>query len=273
MLRVGRGLLRKAPCTAPCHVAFSSEAREFVTAESLVAVVEASPPSVTYRTTGGTVSAWHDVPLFSSEHGAPFVNFVTEIPRYTTAKMEIATTVAGNPIVQDEKAGAPRHYHGPIFWNYGCLPQTWEDPDIKGDAALNGAGGDNDPLDVVEIGGRALRMGSVTAVKPLGVLAMLDDGELDWKLLAIGVDDPLCEQLHDVADVEALCPGVVSGVREWFRWYKTPDGKPPCEFGHGGAALGAEEARRVIADTHEHWCALVEGRANAGKLWLGEQPR
>lgn len=19
-------------------------------------------------------------------------------------------------------------YHGPIFWNYGCLPQTWENP-------------------------------------------------------------------------------------------------------------------------------------------------
>jgi len=22
----------------------------------------------------------------------------------------------------------PSFYHGPIFWNYGLLPQTWEDP-------------------------------------------------------------------------------------------------------------------------------------------------
>jgi len=235
------------------------------------------PPSVHYFSSserGGDgeaatpVSPWHDAPLFSVDHGAPFVNFITEIPRYTTAKMEIDTAARCNPIVQDEKNGAPRHYHGPIFWNYGCLPQTWEDPNVPGDAAVNGALGDNDPLDVVEIGSRALLMGSITAVKPLGCLAMLDDGELDWKLLAIGVDDPLCEQLHDVADVEALCPGVVSGVREWFRWYKTPDGKPPCAFGHGEVALGAEHARAVIAETHEHWTALVEGRADPGKLCI-----
>jgi hypothetical protein len=29
-----------------------------------------------------------------------------------------------NPIKQDEKKGKARLYHGPIFWNYGCLPQT-----------------------------------------------------------------------------------------------------------------------------------------------------
>ena len=47
------------------------------------------------------------------------------IPRMTNKKMEVATKVEGNPIMQDEKKGKPRLYHGPIFWNYGCLPQTW----------------------------------------------------------------------------------------------------------------------------------------------------
>lgn len=42
--------------------------------------------------------------------------------------------------------------------------------------------GDNDPIDVVEIGSKALAMGTVAEVKPLGVLAMIDDGELDWKV-------------------------------------------------------------------------------------------
>ena len=42
--------------------------------------------------------------------------------------------------------------------------------------------GDNDPVDVVEIGEAECAMGSVTPVKPLGVLAMIDDGELDWKV-------------------------------------------------------------------------------------------
>jgi len=43
---------------------------------------------------------------------------------------------------------------------------------------------------VVEIGGAALAMGSVTAVKPVGVYAMIDDGELDWKVIAIAANDP-----------------------------------------------------------------------------------
>ena len=43
--------------------------------------------------------------------------------------------------------------------------------------------GDNDPVDVVEIGSEALVCGGVYKVKPLAVLAMIDDGELDWKVI------------------------------------------------------------------------------------------
>ena len=49
-------------------------------------------------------------------------------------------------------------------------------------------------------------------VKALGALAMIDDGELDWKIIAINEDDPLFSQLNDVADVEAKLPGVISGA-------------------------------------------------------------
>ena len=63
-------------------------------------------------------------------------------------KMEVDTKAPGNPIKQDEKKGKARLYHGPIFWNYGCLPQTWEDPNVKGNADVDGAFGDDDPVDV-----------------------------------------------------------------------------------------------------------------------------
>ncbi len=36
-------------------------------------------------------------------------------------------------------------------------------------------------MDVVEIGSETLVSGGVYAVKPLAILAMIDDGELDWK--------------------------------------------------------------------------------------------
>jgi len=47
---------------------------------------------------------------------------------------------------------------GDIFFNYGCFPQTWEDPTyVHPDA--EGCRGDNDPLDVCEIGARIIRPG------------------------------------------------------------------------------------------------------------------
>ena len=64
--------------------------------------------------------------------------------------------------------------------------------------------GDNDPVDVVEIGSKALATGSVHPVKPLAVLAMIDDGELDWKIIAIKADDPKAASVNDVEDVDRL---------------------------------------------------------------------
>ena len=100
------------------------------------------------------------------------------MPSARATCLQIATKVEGNPIMQDEKKGKARLYHGPIFWNYGCLPQTWEDPNVKGDADVGGAFGDDDPVDVVEIGAASQEMGAVVPVKPLGVLSMIDDGEV-----------------------------------------------------------------------------------------------
>jgi len=221
--------------------------------------------SMTFMEDGEVISPWHDIPL---EAGDGMYNMLTEIPKMTLKKMEVDTKSEKNPIKQDEKKGKARLYHGPIFWNYGCLPQTWEDPNVKGGEEVDGCFGDNDPLDVVEIGSASLAMGSVTPVKPLGVLSMIDDGELDWKLIAISATDEHASEINDVGDIEKFYPGTVSGIREWFRWYKTPDDKPVNAFGHGEKALGAAEAVEVIKETNEFYKALMEGKTDAGKLWL-----
>ena len=57
-------------------------------------------------------------------------------------------------------------------------------------------------MDVVEIGSEHLQMGGVYPVKPLAVLAMIDDGELDWKVACIRADDPKADSVNDVEDVE-----------------------------------------------------------------------
>lgn len=62
--------------------------------------------------------------------------------------------------------------------------------------------GDNDPVDVVEIGGTPLETAGVYSVKALGAYAMIDDGELDWKVICIRADNPLAPKLNDITDVE-----------------------------------------------------------------------
>lgn len=63
----------------------------------------------------------------------------------------------------------------------------------------------------MEISSTSLSIGSITPVKVLGALAMVDDGELDWKLLTINENDPLYSQLNDISDIERTLPGYISG--------------------------------------------------------------
>ena len=135
---------------------------------------------------------------------------VVEVPRWSNAKMEIDTKAPLNPIVQDQKNDKLRFvanvfpYHGYIF-NYGAIPQTWEDPNHT-DQWTNYKG-DKDPIDVCEIGSKIQPTGAVIQVKVLGVFALIDDEETDWKLICIDVTDPLAEKLNDIEDVDTEMPG------------------------------------------------------------------
>ena len=128
------------------------------------------------------LSLWHDVPLVAEGGQKNLFNFICEIPKCTRKKFEVATTEGATPIKQDEKKGVLREFKkGDIFFNYGCFPRTWEDP--RHVSPDTGYPGDNDPLDVCEIGLRQVQTGEIRPVKVLGVLAMIDDDETDWKVV------------------------------------------------------------------------------------------
>jgi 3'-phosphoadenosine 5'-phosphosulfate synthase len=122
--------------------------------------------------TGAVISPWHQIPLRPAGAPSNEVSFVCEIPRGATAKLEVNKKVPHNPIMQDTKKGELRYYtYGASFFNYGMLPQTWEDPAKSG---FNGTVGDNDPLDVMELGSRTCKVGEVRTVKILGDLELID---------------------------------------------------------------------------------------------------
>eukprot|EP00753_Platysulcus_tardus_P015057 PLAT4750.1.p1 GENE.PLAT4750.1~~PLAT4750.1.p1 ORF type:complete len:272 (+),score=70.20 PLAT4750.1:39-854(+) len=227
---------------------------------------------------GKPVSAIHDIPLESEaavSDGTPpsrLLHAVIEVPRGTSAKMEVLDDEDWNPLAQDStKDGRPRFYGRPSAVNYGFLPQTWEDPRPAARHEATGALGDGDPLDICELGSLQTQRGELLDVKLLGALALLDEGELDWKLLVLNVNDPLAPFIHDIDDLQRHMPGRVDAVRHWFRVYKTSDGKPENEYAFEGRALGASEAEEVVAGCHRHWQSWMEhafppdGKAPAGK--------
>ena len=116
--------------------------------------------------------------------------------------LQMSMSVTLNPMKQDVKKGKMRFvsncfpYHGYI-WNYGALPQVRVAAlcvcvcvcEAKLPAHRRGripptstpntqAKGDNDPLDVCEIGQRVWARGDVRQVKVLGTVALIDEGIL-----------------------------------------------------------------------------------------------
>ena len=225
------------------------------------------------------VSPWHDVPLVAtsefsssssrSSSSSPLLNLVTEIPMYTTAKMEVSKGAAGNPIAQDSnKDGSPRYYgYGSPFFNYGMLPRTWEDPARC--EGFRGACGDGDPVDAMEVGSAPLAMGSVTPVKVLGAFELIDEGETDYKIIVLAADDADAWRIHDMASLELHKPGITSKLVDWLKRYKTAENKPENSFA-SELPCGVKEALQIVKDTNVKWSQLVRGEvANAKNHFIG----
>lgn len=130
--------------------------------------------------------------------------------------------------------------------------QTWEDPDhIDSDT---GCGGDNDPLDFVEVGTKMWNTGAIVRVKVLGVLGLIDQGETDWKIIGISAEDPLAPLLNDIDDLHVHIPGLPEALHLWLKLYKSPDIN---EFAFGGEARGREYAMKLVLDTHKAWQQML----------------
>eukprot|EP01097_Dermamoeba_algensis_P000549 TRINITY_DN1191_c0_g1_i2.p1 TRINITY_DN1191_c0_g1~~TRINITY_DN1191_c0_g1_i2.p1 ORF type:complete len:256 (-),score=76.20 TRINITY_DN1191_c0_g1_i2:91-858(-) len=217
---------------------------------------------VFFEKDGKQISPFHDIPLHASKDSHVF-NVVIEIPKDTNAKLEISTKEKFNPIKQDVKNGKLRFVadlpgHKGYPWNYGAFPQTWENPTHK--EPDTDAFGDNDPLDVCEIGSEKAAVGQVKQVKVLGTLALIDEGETDWKIITIDVHDPLAQKINTLEDLEREKPGYVKAMHDWFRDYKIPDGKPPNKFAFNGEAKNKDLALKVIEENHKFWQELTSGK-------------
>ena len=144
--------------------------------------------------------------------------------------MEVATDEEFNPVKQDVKKDKKtgmrylRQYMLNPCVNYGMLPQTWENAQHKD--RDTGAYGDNDPLDIVEVSmNTVMRLGESRTIKVLGSLCLLDQGELDWKIIGINSEEAKKHSIRNVEDYHRVNPGAIKEIENWFRTYKIFEGK------------------------------------------------
>lgn len=138
------------------------------------------------------------------------VNVVVEIPTGTNEKWEVSKKTGD--IEWEFKKGKPRIIKFLGYpTNYGMIPRTLLSKE---------AGGDGDPLDVILIGSYIER-GKIVSGKIIGVLKILDGGEIDDKLLMIQKDSPLYKATN-VEELKEQFPGVLSIIETWFESYKGP---------------------------------------------------
>jgi inorganic pyrophosphatase len=196
-------------------------------------------------------SFFHDVPLQVA--GGGFSMFA-EIGVGDTAKMELIVDLGLNPIMQKVKDGTPK-FNPAYPFIHGAFPQTWEDPSHLW---LDLYGGDNDPVDCIVVGASMASTGALVQVKVLGVYAMIDGGEMDWKVVAIDMFDPFAAEISDGATLEKYYPGALNVTFGYLSTYKSP----PPTFLYDGAFLSSDFAVDLVLAQHELWKTLFTGRAS-----------
>lgn len=77
-------------------------------------------------------------------------------------------------------------------------------------------------------------------------MCLLDEGETDWKIIAIDIKDPLSSKLNNIDDVEVYLPGLLQATNDWFRVYKVPDGKPLNSLAFAGGYHNKELRTHVL---------------------------
>jgi inorganic pyrophosphatase len=151
------------------------------------------------------VNLLHDVPAFRDDG---LVNMVVEIPAGHHEKWQISKQTGRLEWEQESGRGRIIHYL-PYPANYGTIPRTWLSP---------AQGGDGDPLDVFLLG-PAAEQGSIQPVRLIGLIAMLDDGEQDDKLLAVAPGSWF-GTIESIEALERRFPGVIRILTTWLASYK-----------------------------------------------------
>ncbi|PRX45308.1 inorganic diphosphatase [Salegentibacter salegens] len=134
---------------------------------------------------------------------------VIEIPAGTNKKIEYHKTK--KKFLIDQRDGKDRIINFlPYPGNYGFIPSTFSDPK---------QGGDSDAVDVLVLG-ESQKTGSIIEIIPIAVVKLIDENELDYKIIAIPAE--LKNQIISVENYKTFTsnyPEVIKILESWFTYY------------------------------------------------------
>ncbi|MEM8565530.1 MAG: inorganic diphosphatase [Bacteroidota bacterium] len=143
---------------------------------------------------------WHKVSV--GEKCPDIVNGIIEIPQNTRAKYELDKD--SGLLMMDRVIYSSMYYPA----NYGFIPRTYCD--------------DQDPLDIVILSQITIVPLCIVSAKVIGVMRMLDAGEMDDKIIAVADNDMSVNHINDVSE---LPPHFKRELKNFFEDYKKLENK------------------------------------------------
>ncbi|HYF04646.1 MAG TPA: inorganic diphosphatase [Patescibacteria group bacterium] len=151
-------------------------------------------------------------------------NVFVEIPKHSHNKYEYDEAL--DIIKLDRVLFGSQVYPG----NYGFIPQT---------RALDG-----DHADALVLSTNPVPSGVVISCRALGIMHMVDHGEVDNKIIAVAIKDPRFEDIHTLQD---LPKHTLDEIKNFFETYKILE-KKDVEI---SVFEGVAEAKTELEKTHQ----------------------
>lgn len=172
---------------------------------------------------------WHKVSY--GENAPEVVTAIIEIPQGTRAKYELDKE---NGMVRlDRVIRSSMVYPA----NYGFIPQTYCE--------------DKDPLDVLVLSQIDIVPFCLADVKVIGVMHMIDGGEMDDKIIAVFEDDMDFAHYNDISELPEY---KLKEIQNFFEDYKKLENKTVEVNGYSNA----EKAKEIVNQSIIDYKAYVE---------------
>jgi inorganic pyrophosphatase len=169
---------------------------------------------------------WHKVKI--GENAPDTVNAIIEIPKNTRAKYELDKE--SGLLLMDRVIYSSMYYPA----NYGFIPRTYCD--------------DKDPLDIVVLSQIQVVPLCIISAKVIGVMRMLDGGELDDKIIAVAENDV---SVNHITDITELPKHFFKELRNFFEDYKKLENKSVEVEDFQNATVAKEIVQQSIKDYNE----------------------